>query len=197
VYKYYRLIYIYNLIYRLAGNSLLRTPLSTSGSMALVDLGRFFSFLIYTQSVGLFGRGISPSQGRNLHTKQHKHRINTQDIHASSGIRTHDLSVRAGEHSSCFRPPLWSSRTPLCDSLMKIRRRYPLTKFRLAHNFLWKVGCGEHLKCCHIAFNSIAFSNKNICRLKFYRGTSLRNHVMVFVGAYFRTSYIDTSTICV
>jgi hypothetical protein len=33
-----------------------------------VDLGRFFSFLIYTQSVGLLGRGISPSQGRCLHT---------------------------------------------------------------------------------------------------------------------------------
>jgi hypothetical protein len=41
-----------------------------------VDLGRFFSFLIYTQSIGLLGRGISPSQGRYLHAKQHKHRIN-------------------------------------------------------------------------------------------------------------------------
>jgi hypothetical protein len=34
-----------------------------------------FSFLIYTQSVGLLGQGISPSQGRCLHTEQHKHRI--------------------------------------------------------------------------------------------------------------------------
>jgi hypothetical protein len=32
-----------------------------------VDLGRFFSFLIYTQSVGLLGQEISPSQGRYLH----------------------------------------------------------------------------------------------------------------------------------
>jgi hypothetical protein len=39
---------------------------------------RFFSFLLYTQSVGLLGWGISPSQGRYLHTEQHKHRINTQ-----------------------------------------------------------------------------------------------------------------------
>jgi hypothetical protein len=30
------------------------------GSTALVDLGRFFSFLIYTQSVGLLGRGDEP-----------------------------------------------------------------------------------------------------------------------------------------
>jgi hypothetical protein len=40
------------------------------------DLCRFFSFLIYTQSVGLLGRGNSPSQGRWLHTELHKHRIN-------------------------------------------------------------------------------------------------------------------------
>jgi hypothetical protein len=40
------------------------------------DLGRLFNFLIYTKSVVLFGRGISPSQRRYLHTEQHKHRIN-------------------------------------------------------------------------------------------------------------------------
>jgi hypothetical protein len=31
------------------------------GSRALVNLGHFLSFLIYTQSVGFLGRGISPS----------------------------------------------------------------------------------------------------------------------------------------
>jgi hypothetical protein len=46
--------------------------------LALVDLGRFFSFLIYTQSVGLLGREMSQSQGRYLHTEQNKHRINAQ-----------------------------------------------------------------------------------------------------------------------
>jgi hypothetical protein len=44
----------------------------------LLDLDRFFSFLIHTQSVGLLERGISPSQGRYLPTEQHKHRINAQ-----------------------------------------------------------------------------------------------------------------------
>jgi hypothetical protein len=40
------------------------------------------------------GRVISPSQGRYLHTAQHKHRINTHtEIHALSEIRTHDPSV--------------------------------------------------------------------------------------------------------
>jgi hypothetical protein len=52
--------------------------LPTYGSTALVYLGRFFSFLIYTQSVGFLGRGISPSQGRYLHTEQHKRRINAE-----------------------------------------------------------------------------------------------------------------------
>jgi hypothetical protein len=59
----------------------------------------------FTQSVGLLGRGISPSQGRYLHIGQHKHRINAHtDIHASSGIRTRDPSVWAGEDGSCLRP---------------------------------------------------------------------------------------------
>jgi hypothetical protein len=60
---------------------------------------RFVSlqFLNLKQSVGLLGRGISPSQGRYLHT-------NTQtDIHASCGIRTHDSSVWAGEEISFRR----------------------------------------------------------------------------------------------
>jgi hypothetical protein len=39
------------------------------GSTAIVGLGRFSSSLIYTQSVGLIGRGISPSQGRYLYTQ--------------------------------------------------------------------------------------------------------------------------------
>jgi hypothetical protein len=60
--------------------------------------------LSYTQSVGLLGRGISPSQGHYLHT-EHKHRINKHtDIHALSGIRTHDPSVQAREDSSCLGP---------------------------------------------------------------------------------------------
>jgi hypothetical protein len=59
----------------------------------------------YTQSVGLSKRGIGPSQGLYLHTEQHKHRINAHntDIHALSGIRSHDPSVRAGEDGSCLR----------------------------------------------------------------------------------------------
>jgi hypothetical protein len=64
----------------------------------------FCQFLnLFTQSVGLPGRRISPLQGRYLHTGQHKHRINVHRHHASCGIRTHDPSVWAGEDSSCLR----------------------------------------------------------------------------------------------
>jgi hypothetical protein len=63
-----------------------------------------FRNLFYT-TVGLLGRVISPSQGRYLHKRQHKHRINAHtDIYDLSGIRTHNPSVRASEDSSCFRP---------------------------------------------------------------------------------------------
>jgi hypothetical protein len=36
-----------------------------------------FQFLNTTQTVGHLGRRMSPSQGRYLHTRQHKYRINT------------------------------------------------------------------------------------------------------------------------
>jgi hypothetical protein len=45
---------------------------------SLVNLDRLFSFLIYTQSVGLLGQGISPSQGRYINTEQHKQKKRTQ-----------------------------------------------------------------------------------------------------------------------
>jgi hypothetical protein len=41
----------------------------------------FFAFSVswsFTQSIGLLRREISPSQGRYLHTGQHRHRINSQ-----------------------------------------------------------------------------------------------------------------------
>jgi hypothetical protein len=76
-----------------------------------LTLSRFLVFLsVYTQSVGFLELVIGPSQGLYINTGQHKHRINahththTPNIHALSGIRAHDHSVRASEDSSCFRP---------------------------------------------------------------------------------------------
>jgi hypothetical protein len=62
-----------------------------------------FSFLILRQFVGLLGRGISTSPGRYLHRTTQTEWTYT-NIHASSGIRIHNLSVRADEDSWCPRP---------------------------------------------------------------------------------------------
>jgi hypothetical protein len=71
----------------------------------LLGSGLFFSFVIFTLTAGLLERVISASQGRYLHTRQHKHRINAHtNIHALSGIRTQDPNVRASEESSSLRP---------------------------------------------------------------------------------------------
>jgi hypothetical protein len=44
---------------------------------------------------------------------------NNTDIHASSGIRTHDPGIRAGKKSSCLRPRgHWSSEAILPSSAM-------------------------------------------------------------------------------
>jgi hypothetical protein len=79
-----------------------------------------FILWIYTQSVGLLGQVIGPSQGLFLNTGQHKHRINTHQtsirevgfeptITASERTKTvhasdRSASVRASEDSSCPRP---------------------------------------------------------------------------------------------
>jgi hypothetical protein len=54
------------------------------------------------QLVGLFGRMIGPMQGLYLH-RTTQHRKTRTYIHASSGIRSHDPSVRAAEDSTCLR----------------------------------------------------------------------------------------------
>jgi hypothetical protein len=77
---------------------------SIHGSTALVDLGRFFSFLIYTQSVGLLGQGISPSRGRYLYIEPHDHRYPCLEW---------DSNPRP--QCSCGRP-LWSPATTMADN---------------------------------------------------------------------------------
>jgi hypothetical protein len=85
----------------------------------LLGPGLFFSYVnVFTQTVGLLWQVISPSQGRYLHKGQHKHRINAHtNIHALSGIRTHDPSV----DSSCLRPRGHCERWSL--SIMTINYR--------------------------------------------------------------------------
>jgi hypothetical protein len=76
---------------------------SCSQSEHRASVKRFVSlqFLNLRHSVGFLGRVISSSQDRYLKETHNKHKT---DIHASSGVRTHHPSVRAGEDSSCPRP---------------------------------------------------------------------------------------------
>jgi hypothetical protein len=68
-------------------------------STVLVNLGRFFSFLI------LYTVGTAPWTGdQTVARPLPTHRINLTDIHAFSGNRTHDPSVQVGEDGLCRRP---------------------------------------------------------------------------------------------
>jgi hypothetical protein len=78
--------------------------LSVCGCTALVDLGHFFSFLMYTWSVRILGRGISLLQDCYLHTEQHKHRINAHRHPCLEWHSNQRFHVWAGEDSSCLRP---------------------------------------------------------------------------------------------
>jgi hypothetical protein len=77
----------------------------------LLGPGLFFSFVIFfTQTVGLLGRAISPSQFRYLHTEQHKHRINAHRhpcLQWDSSPRSHRSSERRQFTPQTARP-LWS-----------------------------------------------------------------------------------------
>jgi hypothetical protein len=75
------------------------------GSTALEDLSSFFSFLI------LYTVGRTPWTGdQPVATLLPTHRTTHTDIHALSGIRTHDPSIQAGEDGSCLRPRVHCDR---------------------------------------------------------------------------------------
>jgi hypothetical protein len=65
----------------------------------LSGLGRFFNFLIFTQSVGYPEQGTSPTQGCYLYTGQHKHRINAH--------RHPCLKWNSNPRSQCFSGRRW------------------------------------------------------------------------------------------
>jgi hypothetical protein len=73
--------------------------LSIYGSTALVDPGRFFSSFIHTQTVELLGRGISPSQGRYLHTEQQTKNKRTQTFMLQLGF---ELTIPVFELAKIF-----------------------------------------------------------------------------------------------
>jgi hypothetical protein len=79
-----------------------------------LNLGRSFGFLILYTVRRTPWTGDQPI-ARPIPTQIQNKR--TQDIHASSGIRTHDPSVRAGEDGSCLKACPHYSCSCSCDSL--------------------------------------------------------------------------------
>jgi hypothetical protein len=55
-----------------------------SSDLVLLWCRGYFSLWIYTQSVGLLGRVIGPSQGLYINTGQHKNRITHTHTHQTS-----------------------------------------------------------------------------------------------------------------
>jgi hypothetical protein len=73
-------------------------------AVLLLDLGRFFSFLIL-HTVGRTPWTSDQPVARPLPTQDSTNTEWTQtNIHALNGIRTQDPSVRGREDSSCLRP---------------------------------------------------------------------------------------------
>jgi hypothetical protein len=79
-----------------------------SGSCSLLRPGPLIQFRNHFSTYGRTPWTSDQPAARPLpkrRTTQTKNkRIHTPTIHALSGIRTHDPSVRASENSSCFRP---------------------------------------------------------------------------------------------
>jgi hypothetical protein len=95
----------YNVLHREIVLVIFIFPMISENMRCVLNANLHMTQVIFSQTVGLLGRVINPSQGRYLHTGQHKHRINAHtNIHALSGIRTHDPSVQTSEGSSCLWP---------------------------------------------------------------------------------------------
>jgi hypothetical protein len=84
--------------------------------------------------------GISPSQGRYLHTGHQNHRINAYRYPCLSGIRTHDPSVWMGEDSSCLRLRGHCDRriSYYCSSVI-LNRKFHLRGMLMAQSTLFTV----------------------------------------------------------
>jgi hypothetical protein len=94
---------------------------SIYGFTSLIYLGRFLSFLIYTQSIRLLGRGISPWEGRYLHTEQHKQNKSTQTsmprVGFQSTIPMFERATVRPQWSVCCRPIAGTKCKPRCSSI--------------------------------------------------------------------------------
>jgi hypothetical protein len=112
------------------------------------NLAAFWVSYSYTQSVGLLGRGISPSQGRYLHTEQPIQTQNkrTQTFMSWVGFAP-TTPVFVNEDSSCLRPRGHFDRL----------KCYLLVHTKVISTKTWNIWCNRHYFSMRLASYSIIF----------------------------------------
>jgi hypothetical protein len=97
-------------------------------------LAAFSVFWSCTQSVGLFGRYMSPTPGLYLHTGQKKNIKMHRNIHASIGIRTLDcLSCRSCVCTCAVCPLTQAAASYVADQAVGVVLRIHVCNIRSTH----------------------------------------------------------------
>jgi hypothetical protein len=132
---------------------------TSSSSMALQPLWAltaFSSSLIYTQSVALHGRVISPSQGRYLHTGQHKHRTNAHRhpcLECDSNPRSLCSSGRRQFMPQTARPLWWAENQLI--SFYTGQKRLKILIRRSVYFRMWGSHSGGHKQFYLQGYNAV------------------------------------------
>jgi hypothetical protein len=112
-------------------------------TVPLLGPGRYFSIVIQYTVGSTPWTGDQPvARPQPTHrTAQTQNKRTHTYIHASSGNGTHDPSVRAGENSSCLRPPWSASYVTVNQNLSPppaklSSEQYPCNKERFCRNIL-------------------------------------------------------------
>jgi hypothetical protein len=97
------------LVYLGIGNDDLSPSTRLRGLVLNYAQGELYLYIYLLLNSPFVAQRISPSEGRYLHTGQHKYRINENntDTNASSGIRTHDPSVEWEKTFHASRGHCW------------------------------------------------------------------------------------------
>jgi hypothetical protein len=94
-----------------------------------------FRNLFYTDGRSLWegDQPVARPLPKHRTTQTQNKRIHTPNIHALSGIRTHDPSVRASKDSSCLRPRGYCDRHNVCSLVINIKGVKPRKMIRSGH----------------------------------------------------------------
>jgi hypothetical protein len=147
------------------------TPICLWLCSPLLDLGHFSDSWSFTRSVVFLGRGISQSQGRYLHTGQHKHRINAHwypCLKWDSNPRSQCLSERRQFMPYTARPP-WSVHLLI---LFLALQPWPLFQF---HDHFYR-RCDQLVARPLPKYRKTQTQNKHIHTPNIHTSSGIRTH---------------------